>query len=246
MELYIIRHAQSTNNLSELNGMRQRDADPSLTDLGHQQAAALARYLVEGPNPERIVDRYTKNEPDANNRYGYTFDTLYCSPMHRTLQTASYVATALNLTPHVWVQIHEHGGIYVEHEDERGLVGYPGKTRTEIAAEFPGYILTDEVTEKGWWTGTMEDITEAYGRAIKVAEQLREEAKAAPDKRVAIVSHGTFIGALLKALMNQLPSREQWFWHFNTAMSRIDIAPDGFLMVRYLNRVTHLPPEILS
>ncbi len=246
MELYIIRHGQSTNNATEALNRRDRVSDPPLTEIGHRQAEAVARYLRDGYNADRIADAINRGDPNARSLRGFDIDKLYCSPMHRTLQTARPIADALGLTPHVWVDIHEHGGLFLEHEDERGIVGFPGKTRAEILDEFPGYVLTDDITDEGWWTGTMEDLTTAYGRAIRVAEQLYKEAKATPDERIAIVSHGTFITGLLKALLNTLPSRGQWFSHHNTGMTRVDFLKTGEIHIRYINRVDHLSPELIT
>lgn len=238
MEFYIIRHAQSYNNA--LPDQRDRVADPPLTDLGHEQAAAVAQHLAAGANFELVSDTAIAEATHLEERHGYNLTRLYCSPMHRSLQTAKAIADVTGLTPEVWRDIHEHGGIYLEHTDERGITGYPGMTRPEIEAQFPGFVLDDSLTDTGWWTSGMEDITTAYGRAVRVAEQLHIMAADQPGERVAIVSHGTFIDALIKALFNQLPGRRLWYAHYNTAITRIDFRPSGRLLVRYINRVDHL------
>ena len=66
------------------------------------------------------------------------------------------------------------------------------------------------------------------------------------DERVALVSHGGFIDALLKALCNQLPSQHLWYHHYNTAITRLDFDQDDRLHLRYLNRIDHLPPALIS
>jgi len=246
MELYIIRHGQSTNNASMIADPNDRVSDAPLTDLGHQQAERVAQHLMDGYNPDLVTDNLNKQNGDARNLRGFGITKLYCSPMHRTLQTTLPIARATGLTPHVWVDIHEHGGLYLEYTDERGIVSFPGKTRADILADFPNYVIPETITEEGWWTGGMEDITNAYGRAVRVAEKLREEAKESPDECVALVTHGTFIDALLKALFNQLPSRNLWYFHYNTAMTRIDFRPNGMLFFRYLNRVDHLTAAMIS
>lgn len=246
MELYLIRHAQSTNNASEMLRPGDRVCDPPLTELGHKQAAALARHVKEGVHPERINAALYAFREDARDIRGFELTKLYCSPMHRSLQTAKYISAVTGLTPQVWVDIHEHGGIFLEHPDERGLVGYPGKTRAEILEEFPGYVLTDDITDNGWWTGTRESIHEAYGRALKVADQLREEASQSPDESIAIVSHGTFMSVVIKALLNQLPGQGHWYHHHNTGITLIDFHRDGRLSIRYINRVDHLSAELIS
>ncbi len=246
MELYLIRHAQSQNNASLINDPKDRVFDPSLTELGHLQAQAVGRHLRDGFNPDRIVDAQVGRKPEARSLRGFDIDRLYCSPMHRTLQTAYHIQQATGLTPHLWVDIHEHGGVFLEYDDERGVVGYPGKTRAEIESEFPGYVLSDAITETGWWTGKQEDITTAYGRAIRVAEQLDQMVRDGQFQRVAIVTHGTFMAALLKALLNQLPGHGVWFSHHNTAITRVDMRPEGDRWVRSINRVDHLTPELIT
>jgi broad specificity phosphatase PhoE len=242
MKLFIIRHAQSYNNT--LPNEEGRVQDPWLTDLGRRQAELLAQHLATGKNPE--LSSWVNVEGTAGrNRRGYNITKLYCSAMHRALQTAQPVGRALDLQPEVWVDIHEHGGIYLDHGPEGGgIMGHPGKTRSEILAEFPDYILPDNITEAGWWQNGYEDWPTCLGRAIKVAAALRQ--KAGSEERIALVSHGGFIDALIKALLNQSPSPHVFYYHFNTAVSRIDFRSDGYLDVRYLNRVDHLPQELIS
>lgn len=64
MLLYLIRHGQSYVNLPDWNG---GNIDAGLTDLGHQQAAALGEWL---PNHLRKID------------------VFYCSTMQRARETA--------------------------------------------------------------------------------------------------------------------------------------------------------------
>lgn len=245
MELLLIRHAQSTNNASMILNPQDRVYDPPLTDLGHEQARALARHLCEGYNAEAITDALGRRDPNARRKRGFRIDRLYCSPMHRSLLTARYIHETTGLKPRVWVDIHEHGGVYQQFDDERGIVGFPGRTRQEILDEFPTYDVSEQITDQGWWTGAMEDITAAYGRAIRVAQFFHALAEDEPDLRVAIVSHGTFMDALLKALLNQLPSERIWYYHHNTAITRVDLH-DSYSAVRYINRVDHLTSEQIS
>jgi len=72
MELLLIRHALPVR-IDE--GHVEGPADPSLADVGHAQAAALATWLAE----EEI-------------------DAIWCSPMVRARQTASPLADQLGLT----------------------------------------------------------------------------------------------------------------------------------------------------
>jgi 2,3-bisphosphoglycerate-dependent phosphoglycerate mutase/probable phosphoglycerate mutase len=166
--------------------------------------------------------------------------------MHRSLLTAKPIAKALGLAPEVWIDIHEHGGIFLDHGGHRGVIGYPGRTRSEIMAEFPDYVLSNDITEAGWWACErgMEDWPSCMGRAIKVATTLREWA--ASGRNVAIITHGGFMNVLLKALTNQLPANHVYYHHFNTAITRVDFRSDGAINLRYVNRFDHLPPDLIS
>lgn len=217
MELYLIRHAQSTNQV--LDQPDARVFDPSLTDLGERQAALLAQHLGAGRERIRSV------------RDGIT--SLACSPMWRALQTARPLGEALDLVPEVWVDLHEQ----VRAEETRG-----GSSRGRIENAFPDYVLPEEITERGWWNRREESHSETMERAIRVAGRLFGQAE--PDERLAIVSHARFIDSLLKAFFDQLPGYGFWYHHFNTGVTRLGLADR--LDVRYLNRVDHLPPAMVS
>ena len=76
MHLFLIRHGQSYVNLPDFD--LKSDPDAPLTELGEQQAAALAQWL-----PTQVA----------------TIDALYCSTMQRARQTAGFIAKAYpNLT----------------------------------------------------------------------------------------------------------------------------------------------------
>ncbi len=225
MHIYLIRHGQSTNNALEDPRLRVHDAP--LTALGWQQAERLATHLA------------TATDDPACPGYGIT--ELYCSPMQRALQTAQPIGAALGLSPQVWVDLHENGGLFLE-EEEGHIVGFPGLTRAEMRAAFPGYVLPDDVTGQGWWDPAAgQETVGRYGRAIRVALKLR--ARAGEDGRIALVTHGGFLSLLLEALTDQLPhdSRRQLYRHMNASLTLLDIDAEGQLAIHYLNRVDHLP-----
>lgn len=232
MELYIIRHGQSFNNaLGTAVGRRK---DPALTDAGQAQAAAVADHLGNGTCPDCAWEK----------REGYQIDRLYCSAMLRALQTVQPIGQALGMQPEVWVDIHEDGGIFLD-DDKGQAVGYPGLTRSEILDQFPGYVLPDAVTDAGWWHGSQEAVSETMGRALAVADDLLERSQG-NNERIAIVSHGMFTNLLIKALFSQLPASGIYYHHYNTAITRIDFQPGGRLILRYLNRINHLTPDLVT
>ena len=240
MELFIIRHGQSGNNA--LANLRDRSVDPPLTDLGERQAEMLAAYVASGENQEMF--REDTGNTNYQLRQGLGITTLFTSPMYRSLQTVHPVSQALGLAPRIWVDIHEEGGMYRNHGGDEGLVGYPGRTKSEILAEFPDYVLPPDFNDAGWWNKDHEDPSSLLVRATKVSEQLWEMAK--KEDRVAMISHGGFMNALLKALFGQISQSHMYYRHHNTAITRIYMDDDGRFEVLYLNSAAHLTPESIS
>ncbi len=236
MELFIIRHGQSDNNA--LPNIRDRSVDPPLTELGKRQAEMLARYLAGGETHDVLDSGNMKFQM----RQGFGITSLFTSPMYRSLQTVEPVGKSLGLEPQVWVDIHEEGGMFLSSGGDEVLVGYPGRTRTEILSEFPDYQLPTNISESGWWNKGHEDPPSILTRASKVSEQLRE--MAAKEDRVAIITHGRFMNTLLNMLFGL--GDQIYYLHHNTAISRIYIEGSETFEVQYLNRVDHLSPEFVS
>lgn len=229
MILYIIRHAQSTNNA--LRDGERRVCDPALTGLGQRQAQLLAQHLATG------------NDPGTG--HGYGIARLFTSPMRRAMQTALPIGRALGLQPEVWIDIHEQGGIYLDHGPVRGYVGYPGMTDAEMLAECSDLVLPDGVTDRGWWTGGREEWSGCLARAEGVAATLRLWAPR--DERIAMVTHGGFIDALLKVLLDDADLSDTYYYLcYNTAISRLDWTGHSGPEAPYLARVDHLPAPFVS
>jgi 2,3-bisphosphoglycerate-dependent phosphoglycerate mutase len=235
MQLLLIRHAESANNLLVTQHgfteyLRRRSPDPSITERGFVQADALARHVEE-------VD------------YGIT--DIFVSPMLRAVQTARPMVRALNLKPRMWVAIHEDGGMFSgdPHAPE-SVSGHPGLTRGEFERDHPEFELVDEITDDGWWTAGWEDRAACHARAIRVAADLvhRAESERAQGIAavVALVSHGTFLDALIKALFGHLPDERHHYFLNNTALSLLDFSRPGRIRLAYLNRTEHLPAELIT
>ena len=240
MILYLIRHGQSANNLlaEQLNEgpgqisfetyMKQRVAEPPLTEMGEKQAKRLGTFISD-----------------------VAITRLYCSPMLRTMQTMQPVADALGCDPSVWLELHEHGGIFLRPAADAEAVGFPGLSRAEMSAMFPGYRL-DGIGESGWWHGAEEDRASCHARALRVAEALHLMAKESDEEEgIAAVSHGTFLDSLLKALLGRLPGNEIYFNHHNTGITRVDFSTSRTessmsVTIRYTNRADHLADNHLT
>lgn len=92
MKLLLIRHAESVNQVLERTPHynEQRLPDPPLSDLGRQQAEALAKWAASEP----IFGEVTH---------------LYSSLMTRAIQTAAPLAKALELDIHGLANAYEWG-----------------------------------------------------------------------------------------------------------------------------------------
>lgn len=245
MELYIIRHGQSMNNA--LSDGSPRFPDAPLTDLGKTQAEYLAQHLATADNLDPEITNPNTGNTTQREGKGSGITHLYCSAMRRAMQTAQPAGQALGIHPEVWVDIHEHGGICLSRNGS--TLCYPGLNRTEIAQLFPNYTIPEEVTERGWWLhNDAEDMVGCWQRAQRVAKRLWAWA-ASPDgdtRRVGMVTHGTFTTVLLKTLLQAPIDNHVFFWHYNTGITRVDLFGGGLAILRYVNRVSHLTPKLIT
>ncbi len=227
MELYLIRHGQSTNNRGDA-----RVPDPPLTELGRQQADRAGRAL---------------------RNLGIT--RLYCSAMLRAVQTAAIVGARLELAPHVFVGIHEWGGIWKD-RIEGGVEQLPGLTRSQLRDVCPSVVLPDDVTDAGWWfpssnsdeptqewnhTQILRSIHENCLAFIAHLDQYHDE----EDERVGAIIHGgagsILLGTIL-GMQQQLPPPDDpldRFPHNNTGITKVRRSPERS-QILFHNQTAHL------
>lgn len=233
MRLILVRHAQSLHNLQVTQMSREefeqiRNADPDLTPLGLQQAdllgASMADYLAE-LDPAELVIR--------------------TSPMLRTLQTARPLLTARRVQSLLWRDIHEHGGLFVGSREKGTTVGHPGITPTELLATYPEFTAEEDHAEDGWWNRDAESDDEFQARVGLVADALRTQAEGTTDDNLLLlVSHGTFLGHLLRQLVTE-EEAEGLNHHHNTAFSELLIGDGEVTLLRH-DVTDHLTEELLS
>jgi broad specificity phosphatase PhoE len=245
MQLLLIRHGESENNelagrLDHAGYMRTRTPDPRLTERGFAQAQALADYLS--------APRSAAVPPGGVGRFGIT--EIHCSPMLRALQTAAPFVEALGLKARTWIDIHEQGGLFTGDPVDGEVVGYGGLTLADFARDHSGFETVDGITDAGWWQGDWEDLTTCHRRADRVAAELHERARRVADSGdcpvVALVSHGYFLNALLKALFGNAHDSRQYYFLNNTGMTGLEYAANGRLELRFHNRTEHLASELIS
>ena len=213
MQLYLIRHAQSVNNaLPEA----QRVEDPSLTDLGYQQAGYLAEWATS-----------------------LELTHLVSSPFLRALETTASLAKKTGLAAEVRVDLHELGGCMSGSSPET-MVGKPGMTGSEIKARFPTFDVADGIGDQGWWKSKPYETRDlAAQRAHRLLQWTREELDLKND-RVAYVSHGDFTRLLLNCFHDK-PMATPW----NVSATRIEITPDQTRLDEF-NLIQHLPADLLT
>lgn len=235
LRLLLVRHGESFNNaLMARPGMtfekwsELRSVDPDLSQRGMQEAQALGHYLSKTMG---------KSRADVVLPLG----ALYVSPVKRAMQTLHPLAQKLGMKPKVWTDCFEVGGMWSEGGTEnRGL------TRTQMKDLFPTYELPEDVSEQGWYQlNGKETLEQACQRVAKTSDRLRAMASVSDrlNGTLLLLTHHDHIDLLLQALLMGAASRQHVFSHENTAMSCLDIFPDGQTRVLFINRMDHLPDK---
>jgi len=229
MDLLLIRHAQSQNNLvwAQTGASVGRVPDPRLTPLGERQAAAVAHALARG-------------------RYAAPPTVLYASLMSRAILTAAPIAAALDLDLHGHPELFEVGGPldWSGHEDVPRRA-HPGAGRTALTQLSSRLKLPHDAGDDGWWNGPVEPDAGAAERACRVLDGILER-HGGTDAVVGVVSHGHFSQFLVRALLG-IPTMTGWVDILNTSVSRFsDVDVPGRTAAAWINRVEHLLPDEVS
>lgn len=171
MRLYLIRHAQSTNNARPTS---QRVEDPDLSEIGYRQAELLGQAA-------RLL----------------SIERLFTSPFRRTLLTTRAIQNATQLTPEIRIDFHELGGCYAGYPGAK-MEGRPGMTRSQISAEFENWKIEAAIDETGWWKRQpREEYNAAQLRGERVWKYIRELAERSSET-TAIVMHADFKQILIE------------------------------------------------
>ncbi len=264
MRLYYLRHAQSTNNeLIDTTGSDDlRNVDAPLTERGRRQAAVLADYLSAAPSG------VTPPAADTKDITGFGITHLYCSLMDRAIATGTYISKKLDLPLVGWEDIHETGGIFEADTESGERRGLPGRNREVLRSAYPHLDIPVSVGNEGWWNRPFEEVEERRKRAKKVIEILKNRHSDPPtpaggerdssvrsavddvyhparEDRVAIVSHGGFFNWIVAEILGIDRTENMWLHTNNASISRFDFIGDT-IIVEYLNRTDHLPPELIT
>jgi 2,3-bisphosphoglycerate-dependent phosphoglycerate mutase len=248
MHLYLVRHAESANNhlYATTGGSAGRHPDPPLTERGHRQAQAVARYLAARPDDTALSPHARRHS-----RGGFALTYLYCSLMVRAIATAGTIAEATGLPLQAWPAIHERGGLHDEAPDTGEAIFVAGPGRAFFETTYPHLILPDTLGEAGWWNRARETPDEYRPRAQTVlAELLARHGDS--DDRVALVTHAGFFQSFMEAMINPHFSptlttnpHPWWFSVNNASVTYVELSNDRAI-VRYVNKVEHLSDDLLS
>ena len=230
MELFLIRHAESRNNIRKSD--QERVSDPELTDNGRLQSIHLAEFFQKCLHLSRT--EYEENKKPL--------DQIYCSAMKRSLDTVNPVGVAIGLNPEVWLDIHEVGGIYEFNSDLTKKIGRSGLNRKQIQHFFPEYFLPEALNDEGWWNKDAEIRSELSERLKRVIKTLKERAE--ENVRIGLVAHGGFISSFLCTLFHLKPAEGTAFQSYNCSISRITFKNDEKIMIQYLNHFSFLPENL--
>ena len=235
LRVCMIRHGESHNNVLGADFLEKRVADPELTELGQQQAAAMGSFVASAPPLIAPIDE------------------LYVSPMRRTLMTMVPLAEATGLSPTVWGDIYEYGGCHLKGQGE------PGLSPAQISQDFPNYTAepgSHGLREDGWYGTELskESVEQCVCRAGIVANRLREIAAGLEeDRTIAMVMHFDFIDVLLRQCLSadgvpmfgtQRPGSV--FHSYNCSMSVLDLSGDGSVNMLFTNRHDYMPGSLVK
>jgi len=241
LELYFIRHGQSTNNVlyegDHEDYMMERDTDPDLTQKGREQARLVAAHLASS---------YMNNGYDPQNRNGFGLTHLYCSLMIRAVKTGIVISKTTRIPLMAWPEVHETGGIFEMKRNDGQMIalGKPGPGRSYFENNFPELVLPEEMSENGWW-GRDKETRENYdNRAQAIVKRIKTD-HLGRDHRVGIVTHGGIFTHILKALFD-VRADQYWFLMNNCGITRVDIEDDGHVLLAYMNKTDFLPGHLVT
>lgn len=261
LNVYILRHAESSNNakgahdvrvdgaspakkskVSEAASAKQREPDPALTDRGIAQAEAAAR----------LFSRIAKDPAAA---LSLRPSRIFVSGLSRALETCVPIARSLSLDPELEMMLHEEGGVFEGPRRGRGDGQWPqrhGLNAEKMRQLVPNAKGLESVPDKGWWRGDMEDSESVTVRANQCVEWLWSLADAQESPGAIIcVSHGLFMDRWLKALLGMNPTdARNWFltancayWLIGLRLDQSAAVPRQTLLLA-CNVVDHIPMSI--
>ena len=250
VDLILIRHAESSNNVLFDAYRRQHGAD--VPESVYLQVEAQNRHPDCGLSPRGI------EQLAYLSRYGWedyfvkagTFPAcrVLASPMQRCLLTAQAVGQSLQSRMIGPISIHpglfEEGGCYHTLPDGT-LVGLPGASWSDIQQQFPDFLCPQGPTG-GWYDRPhIESQLEFDARALAMVEwiwSMQQDAVRSGCQALVLVTHGNFMSAVLSTLFSGQP-HQTLYKHCNTGHTHIELFSTedrNVAVCQSVNKVTHL------
>lgn len=223
MRLTLIRHGQPEwvrDDLSVVN--------PPLTDLGHEQAAALAKSIA-----------------------GERFDEFYVSPLRRARQTAAPVLDVLGIDEVIADWLEEirdpdwHG-----HPAEEAATAYReirDRHAPSMWSGLPGGEPTEEFVAR-IRAGALEFLAERGLHLVEEEHGLPIWAVESPERHIGFVAHAGTNSVVIGVLLGLAPT--PWEWDriptMHASVSRLEARPIGrhhAFSLRQLSGVEHLDAD---
>ncbi|MBD0859810.1 histidine phosphatase family protein [Gordonia sp. zg691] len=200
-EIILVRHAQQIRNAGE----SRRPGGPGLSQFGQLQAALTGRYLKEDPVSRSI-------------------SAAYCSPLNRTVETASIIIS--HLAPGLRVTVEpmlEEVDVYSR---DHGLP-VPREVQEEAGEWFINTLRWDAFPN----TETGEELR------VRLVTAIEQIAEAHRGETVLVVSHGGAIAALFAAIVSAGP--DMFFFPAHASVHRVRHRGSRFVP-QSMNDVGHL------
>ncbi len=202
--LYLIRHAATASSAEDRFAGA---SDVPLSDEGRWQAQRLAQRLSR-----------------------YPASAVYCSPMSRTVETATLLCGPHRLTPQPRDGLRE-----INHGHWEGL------SRAEVDERYPGEMELWDSDPFGYAPPGGETGMAAMARAVPV---IREIVAAHPDQSVFVVSHkatnrliiGHYLGIELRGYRDRLDQKP-------ACLNILDFRDPARARLMLLNDVSHYEAE---
>ncbi|MBK5203539.1 MAG: histidine phosphatase family protein [Prolixibacteraceae bacterium] len=190
-----------------------------LTIIRHGETIQNLHKLVQGQQPGKLSPKGLKQvEKLAERLKDETTDVFYSSDLYRALETSKAI-----------LSFHPEWNIIKEPLlRERFMSSWEGKP-------FPRNWNWSYLPEGAETTKDMIDRAKTVVSKIQMNDE---------GKKVMVVTHGSFIKAILTVLFNK-PESDFFSWEEpkNTGVSRFELYPDGKVKIIEKNNIDHLDAE---
>ncbi len=164
---------------------------PTLFFVRHAESAANAKLEYAGHLPVSLTEKGKKEAEHTSAQFlkNHTITKIYCSPLLRAQQTASYFSQKCSLTIETNKLL-----------EEQNMGFYSGKAYA-LTEKLP--CFEPDVSKRwNWAPKDGETYAQVASRACKFLEQIQTQPQ---EENILVVTHGVFLRLMRGALENTLP-----------------------------------------